>query len=97
MSVVMIVRSRLSACADDEGARARRKHASINRFIMRPSCSAGGARGRLAGEIQHGRSRKQRLGVVMLRTVKDLVARTLLDDAAALHHDDAIGDLLDRG
>src|SRR5258708_13780792 len=51
---------------------------------------------RWARKIQNRRGREQRLGVVMLGMIENVVARALFDDTAALHHHDAVGDLLDR-
>jgi hypothetical protein len=69
------------------------QHATSRRFIHR--ASARGTRARRARKIQNRRGREQRLGVIVLCTVEDIVARALLDDPAPLHHHDAVGHLLD--
>src|SRR3982750_2483996 len=56
------------------------------------SRSAQGRLRRRTGEVQHRRGREQRLGVVMLGMIEYVVTQALLDDLAALHHHDAVGD-----
>ena len=83
--------------APKRGGRARPIKVAVDHRFTRTSCSAGGLRRCPAPvEVQHRSRREQRLGVVVLRAVENVVARAPLDDPAALHHHDAdVGDLFD--
>ena len=48
-----------------------------------------------SGDAGLGRGREQRLRIGMLRSGEDRVLRAYLDDAAEIHHRDAVGDVPD--
>ena len=55
------------------------------------------AAGPLLGRVGHGHGRDEALRVRLLRGTEDLTGRTLLDDLAVAHHDDAVGERVDDG
>src|SRR5882724_8778046 len=96
ISVVTMVRSTLSARADAAAASII-KQTKAKRFTTLSPTLRGHPRHFGSGKIHHRCRCEQRLGVVVLRTIEDVVARSLFNDAAALHHHHAVGDLLDSG
>src|SRR5271169_4806168 len=65
--------------------------------IERVGYLAGNRSARLAGELQIGHRVEQHARVRMLRVGKKLPGRGKLDDAAEIHHADAIGDVMHDG